>query len=563
MPSPALCPQCRAENPDTSESCFRCGRALFALVQGSVLSQRYEIERPLGQGGMGRVYQARDCILDETVAIKVLRPELTRDRELAARFRSEIKLARRVTHRNVCRIHEYGEDGRQRFISMEYIDGLNLRDYLRGRAVGAEEAFELSLQMGRGLEAVHELGILHRDFKAANIMVDSRGVVKLMDFGIAKQIGAGPQGITTTGHVMGTPEYMSPEQARGGQVDLRSDLYALGCVIYEAFTGQGLFQGDSAASVLYKHLHEPPPLETTPGLPGPLMPVLARALAKAPSERYRHAAELLEALESARAAAGFRDPGQRAILLPLPVPPQLPGLGVSPATTPLPWPIPPAPAPGALAAPTRFLPRRPALPGSARAVLALMVVAVVGLGYTFWPLPRWTDPAHSPRPMEGTSPSPVPQQPPTTLAAPKEPSPPPPGPEPARGTPAPAPRPTPAAHRPPAGPSPLVASATPAPVHAAEAEPAPRPPLPTPSPVPDAATGTLSLLVVPPAEVTVGALELGLVSSRELALAPGRHAVRVQHPDYEPLQRVVRIRAGETERLVLDLAEKGIPREQR
>src|SRR6185436_17597203 len=128
------CPQCGAANPDGSEACFRCGRALFALVQGSLLAGRYEIQRPLGQGGMGRVYQAHDRTLDESVAVKVLRPELTRDRELTARFRSEIKLARRVTHRNVCRIHEYNEDARLRFISMEFIDGVNLREYLRGRA---------------------------------------------------------------------------------------------------------------------------------------------------------------------------------------------------------------------------------------------------------------------------------------------------------------------------------------------------------------------------------------------------------------------------------------------
>ncbi|HEX6737767.1 MAG TPA: protein kinase [Vicinamibacteria bacterium] len=549
--SHAVCPQCRAENPDGSEACFRCGRALFALVQGNVLADRYEIRRPLGQGGMGRVYEARDRILDETVAVKVLRPELTRDREVAARFRSEIKLARRVTHKNVCRIHEYGEDGRLRFISMEYIDGVNLRDYLRGRAVGTEEAFELSLQMGRGLEAVHELGILHRDFKAANIMVDGRGVVKLMDFGIAKQLEAEAQGLTSTGHVMGTPEYMSPEQARGGRIDLRSDLYALGCVVYEAFTGTGLFQGDSAAATLYKHLHEAPPLET-PGLPGPLMPVLARTLAKSPADRYQHVGELLRALESARAASGFQDPGTRALLLPLPVMPQLQATAGSPSSGSS-WPAPPeASRPeGFVAGPTRALTVPPRLPAAARGVLALMAVLGLAVVYSFWPRAR---PAPAASPLAQVPPAvsvpTSPEHPATTDST-------------VASSPAASTTVTPA----PPAPRLIHASAAPSPQPSAAAPPSTAPPPTTPvapasaAPAAPAATGTLSLLIVPPANVTVGGSALGLVSSRELALAPGPHTVVVDHPDYQPLSRVVRIRAGQTERLVLDLAEKAIPRD--
>jgi eukaryotic-like serine/threonine-protein kinase len=547
-----VCPLCRSENPEGAEACFKCGRALFVLVQGSVLAGRYEIRKPLGHGGMGRVYQAHDRTLDDRVAVKVLRPELTRDRELAARFRSEIKLARRVSHRNVCRIHEYGEDGRLRFISMEFIEGVNLREYLRGRAVGTEEAFEISLQMARGLEAVHELGIVHRDFKAANIMIDARGVVKLMDFGIAKQLGAG-EGITTTGHVMGTPEYMSPEQARGGRVDLRSDVYALGCVVYEVFTGTGLFQGDSAAATLYKHLHEAPPLET-PGLPGPLMAPLGRALAKLPAERFASVTEFLAALDAARRASGFQDPGTRPILLPLPVRPQLePALPSAPDLAPLPG----AARPGRrLSAPTRAL----VLPSpmdrwTAKAAAAIVIVAGVVMAYAFWPRAQPSEtPGAAPLPTEQPSalpsPPPVPASPTMTLAA---------------APPAPTPRPgAPRGESTPAAPAPSPAAPTPVSslVTGAAAGPTPSPRLTPESPTPPPLTGTLALIVVPPAEVFVDESGLGQVSSREVPLPPGRHLLEVRHPDYEPLRRVVRIRAGETERVVLDLAEKAIPKDR-
>jgi serine/threonine-protein kinase len=163
-----FCPSCHAENDDQAEACFTCGRALYALTQGILLAQRYEILSPLGSGGMGRVYKAHDRALDEYVAIKVLRSELTREPEMARRFRSEIKLARMVSHRNVCRIHEYGEDGGLAFICMEYVEGKNVREFLSERSLAPEEALDLAIQVAEGLQAVHEHGIVHRDFKASN-----------------------------------------------------------------------------------------------------------------------------------------------------------------------------------------------------------------------------------------------------------------------------------------------------------------------------------------------------------------------------------------------------------
>ena len=281
------CPFCKAANDEGAEACFVCGKALFVLTEGTLLASRYQILGPVGQGGMSRVYQALDRVLSETVAIKVLRSELSWDPILAARFLSEIKLARKVSHRNVCRIDEYGEDRGVRYISMEYIDGANLKDRLRDGGLPVAEAFDLVAQVAEGLEAVHAGGIIHRDLKTSNIMIDSRGVVRLMDFGIAKQAETDTDWSLRAGggQVMGTPEYMSPEQARGGKLDFRSDIYSLGCVVFEIFTGRPPFKGQTPVATLYKQVNEEPPLPDA-DLPMALLPILRRTLAKKPDERF-------------------------------------------------------------------------------------------------------------------------------------------------------------------------------------------------------------------------------------------------------------------------------------
>lgn len=296
-----ICPTCQSE-AGAAETCPVCGRPLF-LASGEVLSARYEILSLLGSGGMGTVYKAYDRILDETVALKVLRLDLARSAAMARRFRSEIKLARKVTHRNVCRIYDYGEDGRHVYISMEFVEGEELRHRVRQRGLPAEEAFDVAVQLTKGLQAVHDVGIVHRDLKSSNVMFDGKGLVRLMDFGIAKRwIADGQIAGTVVGEIMGTPEYMSPEQARGHPVDFRSDIYSLGILIFEAFTGQLPFEGATKVDTLFLQMEQEPPLSGPMArrLPRSVVPILRRALAKDPNERYASARGMTEALRLAR-----------------------------------------------------------------------------------------------------------------------------------------------------------------------------------------------------------------------------------------------------------------------
>jgi len=305
-----ICPSCKALNDDSAEACFTCGRALSALTQGSVIAGRYEVLSQLGKGGMGMVYKAHDRMLDEPVAIKVLRAEFANTGEMAKRFRQEIKLARKVSHRNVCRIHEYDEDPDLgvRYISMEYVEGTDVKQLARdkGGFLETDEAFDVAIQAADGLQAIHDVGIIHRDLKTSNIMRDPTGRVRLMDFGIAKSeamdLSTGGGGLTTTGQIMGTPEYMSPEQCLGDKVNHLSDIYALGIVIYEIFTGTVPFRGDTPVATLFKHIQDPVPFEgpVAARIPLSAVPVLRRALAKNREDRFASAASLAEALRRAR-----------------------------------------------------------------------------------------------------------------------------------------------------------------------------------------------------------------------------------------------------------------------
>ena len=316
-----ICPACGAENDDSADNCFKCGKGLYALTEGALLAKRYEILSHLGRGGMGIVYKAHDRSLDEIVALKVLRFDVARSGDVARRFRSEIKLARKVRHRNVCGIHEYGEDGPYRFIVMELIEGQDLRRILREKgAFPPREACALAIEVTEGLQAIHDVGIVHRDLKSPNVMLDKQGRVRLMDFGIAKQFGANATAgaATATGLVLGTPEYMSPEQARGKKIDFRSDIYALGVMAYELFTGHVPFKGETPLETIFKHLQETPVFTgpEAPGIPEPIVPVLRKALAKVPDERYGTAREMAKALRQAGAEAfgAPLEPGTAPIL---------------------------------------------------------------------------------------------------------------------------------------------------------------------------------------------------------------------------------------------------------
>jgi TonB family protein len=303
--SPATsCPGCRTESPAGATQCPACGRPLGSpfLQSGHVLSSRYVILGPLGFGGMGMVYKAHDRRGGDSVAVKVLRPDTGMATDLTQRFLQEGRLALRVDHPHVCRIYECGEDEGLHFIAMELLDGSDLKHELAERAFSGEEAYDVAVQIAEGLQAIHDVGVVHRDLKTPNIMLSSRHVVKLMDFGLAKEFTAG-RGLTATGQVLGTPEYMSPEQVRGELVDARSDLYALGVVVFELFTGDVPFYGDSHLATLLKHVQEAPPLEgpRAARIPAELRPILRALLAKHPSERPASTPQVAEMLRTARA----------------------------------------------------------------------------------------------------------------------------------------------------------------------------------------------------------------------------------------------------------------------
>jgi hypothetical protein len=291
-----ICTSCSTENDTGSEICVGCG-AQLALGPGDVIASRYEIDMVIGEGGMGLVYKASDRVLDEVVALKVLRAGFAANAEADRRFRSEIKLARRVSHRNVCRIHEYGEDGGLRYLSMEFVDGAELKQAVRGKGgLPLKEACEVAIQIAKGLEAIHDVGVIHRDLKSANIMVDGKGVVRLMDFGIAKHREQQGDGMTAAGEIVGTPEYMSPEQARNQKLDFRSDIYSFGIVLFEILTGRLPFKGETPLDTLVMHVKEPPPLEGN--VPELILPVLRRALAKKSADRYASVRGLLTDLRA-------------------------------------------------------------------------------------------------------------------------------------------------------------------------------------------------------------------------------------------------------------------------
>jgi Protein kinase domain/HEAT repeats len=296
-----ICLACLHDNHANTVVCFVCGKPLWMVTRGSIVGGRYEILSVLGYGGMGVVYKALDRTLEDEVALKILRPALAPTQEVTLRFHSEIKLARRVRNRNVCGIHDYGEDGPLRYIAMELVEGANLREWIRERGpLPADEACDVALQILEGLGAVHDLGIIHRDLKTANLMRDLEGVIRLMDFGLAtvKRIGDSPA--TMTMNLAGTPEYMSPEQVRGERGDFQSDIYALGIILFEILTGAVPFVGDTLIATMHKQLNEPPPLDGVADIPIQLVPVLRKSLAKDPAERYATARGMATALRLAR-----------------------------------------------------------------------------------------------------------------------------------------------------------------------------------------------------------------------------------------------------------------------
>jgi serine/threonine-protein kinase len=272
------------------------------LETGQVLGNRYEVKALLGQGGMGMVYRAFDRQLGEMVALKTLRPELVAsDSTTLERFKQEIRLARRITHRNVVRTHDLGEVDGMYFITMEYVAGTNLKELIRQRGkVPVGITLTIGKQLCRALEVAHEQNVIHRDVKPHNIAVEPSGFIKVMDFGIARLMErTGGEGLTQAGTTVGTPEYMAPEQLMGEAVDARADLYATGAVLFECLTGRIVFQAPSLTALIARHLEDEPqnPRELNPQVPEPLAAAVLKALAKKPDQRWSSAAELAEELE--------------------------------------------------------------------------------------------------------------------------------------------------------------------------------------------------------------------------------------------------------------------------
>jgi serine/threonine protein kinase len=309
------CPRCQNENPEGTRFCGRCGRELpgsgetvasgtatfqtpgKGLERGTTFARRFEIIEEIGKGGMGTVYKAYDSKIREVVALKLLKPEIASDLEVIERFRNEIKLARQVSHRHVCRMYDLGEEWLSIYISMEYVAGEDLKRFIhRAGHLNEAKALDLAKQILEGLVEAHRLGVIHRDLKPQNIMIDRDGNAKIMDFGIARSLHT--KGVTGTGVIIGTPEYMAPEQAEARDVDHRADIYALGAILFEMVTGRVPFEGETPLSIVLKHRSEPPvdPQTINAQLSVGMSRVILKCLEKSRDRRFQSAGEVLEAL---------------------------------------------------------------------------------------------------------------------------------------------------------------------------------------------------------------------------------------------------------------------------
>ncbi len=275
------------------------------LQPGAILANRYEIVKVLGQGGMGAVYKARDLDLDREIALKVIRPELASDPEILQRFKQELILARQVTDRNVIRIFDLGEAGRIKFITMEYVEGESLFQVLKQHPkLEVAEAVEIMAQVASGLAAAHREGVIHRDLKPSNIMRDQNGRVVVMDFGLARSLGS--DGMTRTGAMLGTIEYMSPEQAQGKELKPSSDIFAVGLILYEMLSGLMPFHAETAIATLLKRTQQRavPLVNIDKKIPGVLSNIVYKCLEKDPQLRYQSAEGLVADLRAWQGARG-------------------------------------------------------------------------------------------------------------------------------------------------------------------------------------------------------------------------------------------------------------------
>jgi serine/threonine protein kinase len=304
------CPNCRTENPGDSRFCSNCAGPLkepasktiksqtFEVSRGDLFAGRYEIIEMLGQGGMGKVFKAFDRKISEVVALKLIRPEIGVNEKAIERFKNELKIARKITHRNICRMHDLGEEGFIHYITMEHVAGEDLKRFIRrAGTLSSGKAIDIAKQVCEGLAEAHRQGVIHRDLKPQNIMIDQDGNAKIMDFGIARFVDT--DRMTGSGVMIGTPEYMSPEQAELKDVDKRADIYSLGIVLYEMVSGRVPFDGETPLSIAMKHKTEKPRnvREWNTQVSAELAAVISKCMEKAPEDRFQNAEDLMEDLD--------------------------------------------------------------------------------------------------------------------------------------------------------------------------------------------------------------------------------------------------------------------------
>ncbi len=310
------CSNCGTDNTQDSEFCKKCGTQIRVpeekpiptqtleasreeLSTGSTFAGRYQIIEELGKGGMGRVYKAQDTELKEKVALKLIKPEISADKKTVERFQNELKFARKIVHKNVGRMYDLGKDKGNHFITMEYVEGQDLKGMIRqSKQLTIGTAISIAEQVSEGLAEAHRLGVIHRDLKPSNIMIDKDGNARIMDFGIARSLK--DKGITGAGVMIGTPEYMSPEQVEGKDIDQRTDIYSLGVIIYEMMTGRVPFEGDTALTIAVKHKTEKPkdPKEFNAQISEDLNRLILRCLEKDKDKRFQSAGEFRFELEN-------------------------------------------------------------------------------------------------------------------------------------------------------------------------------------------------------------------------------------------------------------------------
>jgi serine/threonine protein kinase/Tfp pilus assembly protein PilF len=306
------CPKCNFDNPSDTKYCGNCAAHLHPpeetsssetetiqaakkeLTTGSTFAGRFQVIEELGKGGMGNVYKVFDTEIKEKVALKLLKPEIAADKGTIERFRNELRFARKISHKNVCRMYDLSKEEGTKYITMEYVPGEDLKSLIRriGQfTVG--KAMSIAKQVCEGLAEAHRLGVVHRDLKPQNIMIDREGNARIMDFGIARSLRT--KRITETGVMIGTPEYMSPEQVEGKEADHRSDIYSMGVILYEMVTGKVPFEGDTTLSVALKHKTEIPtdPREINAQVPEVISQVILKCMEKKQEKRYQGVEELL------------------------------------------------------------------------------------------------------------------------------------------------------------------------------------------------------------------------------------------------------------------------------